>query len=162
IAEIAARQHDLVTAEQLRGVVGLSARGIAKRVERGALCRRHRGVYSLGHADLAREGLWMAGVLGAGGGSGLSHHSAAELHGITRFRSPLIAVFSPRERALDGVKVHRYRRLDPRDATDHRGIPATTVHRTLVDLTDVLTATQLANVIHEAAFHGRFVELATR
>ena len=42
------------------------------------------------------------------------------------------------------------------------GIPVTTVPRTLVDLSDVLTAHQLANVIHEAAFRKLFDERAVR
>ena len=58
--------------------------------------------------------------------------------------------------------MHRVRTLDPRDVTSHNGIPVTTVHRTLVDLADLLTPYQLANVIHEAAYRGRFVEAAVR
>ena len=42
------------------------------------------------------------------------------------------------------------------------GIPVTTVPRTLVDLTDVMDAEDLANVIHEAAFQRLFSEAATR
>jgi hypothetical protein len=42
------------------------------------------------------------------------------------------------------------------------GIPVTTVARTLVDLTDVLSAHQLAYVIHEAAFRKRFDAAAVR
>jgi hypothetical protein len=38
----------------------------------------------------------------------------------------------------------------------------TTVARTLVDLSDVLSAHQLANVIHEAAFRNLFDERAVR
>ena len=38
----------------------------------------------------------------------------------------------------------------------------TTVPRTLVDLADVLTPEQLANVIHEADFHNRFSPARTR
>ena len=49
-----------------------------------------------------------------------------------------------------------YRRLDPADVTVHKGIPVTTVARTLVDLTDVFDAHQLANVIHEAAYRKLF------
>jgi hypothetical protein len=60
------------------------------------------------------------------------------------------------------VHVPTCRNLDPRDLTIHRGIPVTTMARTLVDLTDVLTEHQLANVIHEAAFRNRFSERATR
>jgi very-short-patch-repair endonuclease len=42
------------------------------------------------------------------------------------------------------------------------GIPVTTIPRTLVDLTDVMDAEDLANVIHEAAFLKLFSEPATR
>jgi hypothetical protein len=101
-------------------------------------------------------------VLAAGPGAVLSHASAAELHGIARYRAHLIAVLSPRKRSLIGVRVHRYRSLDPRDVTTHKGIPVTTIHRLFVDLADELTAQELANLMHEAAFRGRFSELAIR
>ena len=58
------------------------------------------------------------------------------------------------------MHVRAYRRLDRRDVTVRDGIPVTTVPRTLVDLSDVLTAHQLANVIHEAAFRKLFDERA--
>jgi hypothetical protein len=48
------------------------------------------------------------------------------------------------------------------DVTEQRGIPVTTMARTLVDLTDCLTKWELASVIHEAAFRGRYVPLATQ
>jgi len=60
------------------------------------------------------------------------------------------------------VHVHTYRRLHPRDVTERDGIPVTSVARTLVDLTDLLDAGELANLIHEAAFRGSFSALATR
>jgi hypothetical protein len=62
----------------------------------------------------------------------------------------------PSWRTIRGVEVHRCARLDPGDVTVHRGIPVTTVERTLVDLTDTLIAEELTNVIHEAAFRRRF------
>ena len=52
--------------------------------------------------------------------------------------------------------------LSPRDITTCRGIPVTKFARMLIDLTDVQRADELANVIHEGAFHGMFSELATR
>ena len=60
------------------------------------------------------------------------------------------------------MKVRTYQRLDPRDVTVHRGIPVTTVARTFVDLTDMLDADELTNVIKEAAFRQRFDLAATR
>jgi hypothetical protein len=159
---IATHQWDLVTAEQLLAC-GLTDGAITRRVARGVLHRRHRGVYSLGPAPLSREARWMAAALAAGHGSPLSHESAAELHALTRHRPFLVSVTSTRKRRLGGVRVHTVRRqLDPRDLTTHQGIPVTTVHRTLVDHSDLLIPHELTALIHEAAFRGRFVEAAVR
>jgi very-short-patch-repair endonuclease len=161
IEAVAAGQKDLITQAQLLAA-GLTSRGIRKRVERGTLHRRHRGVYSLGPAPLSREAQFLAAVLAAGPGSALCRACAAELHGTTRHRAPLIAVLSPRNRSIEGVRVHRYRSLDPRDVTTHKGIPVTTIHRTFVDLADETTPQELAAHLHEAAFLGRLVEPAIR
>jgi hypothetical protein len=158
---LAASQKDLLTHDQLLAA-GLTRQAIAKRVASGTLHRRHRGVYSLGPAPLSREAEFLAAVLAAGPGAVLSHASAAELHGTTRHRAPLIAVLSPRKRSLEGVRVHRYRTLDPRDVTTCHGIPVTTIHRTFVDLADENTPQELAAYMHEAAFRGRLVEPAIR
>jgi hypothetical protein len=106
----------------------------------------------------------MAAVLAAGEGAALSHLRAALLWQIWRRRAPgpIDVVTSRRKRGQRGVNIHFCRHLDPRDVTTHRGIPVTTVPRTLIDLTDSLTAHQLANVIHEAAFRKRFDASATR
>ena len=60
------------------------------------------------------------------------------------------------------MRLHRTRALHPRDITSHKGIPVTSIPRLCVDLSDVLTPHELANVIHEAEFKGRFSLLATR
>jgi hypothetical protein len=161
IARIAARQRGLITFLQLVAI-GLSRAAITQRVRGGRLHRIHRGVYAVGHSHLSREGRWMAAVLAAGEGFGLSHVSAAVHLNAWRRACKGIDVIGPRRRTLRGVRVHACRNLDPRDVTIHRGIPVTTMARTLVDLTDVLTEHQLANVIHEAAFRNRFSERATR
>jgi very-short-patch-repair endonuclease len=160
LAAFARRQHGLVTGAQL-AQAGLGYAAVSKRVANGRLHRRHRGVYAVGHPRLSQEGLWMAAVLGAGEGAVLSHLSAAVLWKIWRRRVQGIDVVAARERRLMGVRVHRARRLDPRDATVRDGIPVTTVARTQVDLTDVLTPEQLANVIHEAAFRNLYDARAT-
>ena len=99
----------------------------------------------------------MAAVLACGEGAVLSHLSAAVLWKSWLRRTVGIDVVAPgQRRSRPGINLRRARHLDPRDITKFNGIPVTTVPRTLVDLTDVLTAEQLANVIHEAAFHNRF------
>lgn len=161
IAAIAARQHALITIVQLLAL-GVSEAAISRAVARGALHRRYRGVYVVGQPKLSPEGEWLAAALAAGPGAALSHRSAGKLHGISRFHASRIAVVTVHQRRPQGVEVHRVRSLDPRDVTTHKGVPVTTVHRTLVDLADDLTPHQLANVIHEAAYRGRFVEAAVR
>lgn len=162
LAALAARQHGVARLGQLTAA-GLHRAGITKRVTRGVLHRRYRGVYAIGHAALSREVAWLAAVFACGEGAALSHRSAAELHGLTRTRAPLVAVVVPRQRrAPAGIRTHRVRRLDPRDVTTHKHIPVTTVHRMFVDLSDVHTPHELTAIIKEAAFQGRFVEPAVR
>jgi hypothetical protein len=147
---------------QLREL-GLGDRAVSKRVAAGRLHRVHRGVYAVGHRALSQEGRWMAAVLMAGEGAALSHLSAALLWRVWRGRATWIDVVAPHaRRSRDGVRIHECRRLDPRDITTWRGIPVTTVARTLVDLTDEFNEHQLANVVHEAAFRKRFDLAATR
>ena len=161
LAALAARQHGVVGLAQLTAA-GLTRPAITKRVARGVLHRRYRGVYSIGHAALSREGEWMAAVLACAAGTVLSHMSAAELHKLTRRFASLIAVVSPRSRTLPGVRVHTARHLDPRDVTIERGIPVTTIHRVFVDLSDELTPHELVALFREARFLGRFVAPAIR
>lgn len=158
VAAIAGGQHGLITVRQLLGA-GLDRSAVAKRVHGGRLHRIGRAVYAVGHASLSQEGRWLAAVLEAGEGAALSHLAAAKLWEIWRRRSTRIDVVGPCRSRLPYV--HGARRLDARAVTRHKGIPVTTVARTLVDLIDVLTAEQPANVIHEAAFKQRFSERAT-
>jgi hypothetical protein len=105
----------------------------------------------------------MAAVLAAGDGAVLSHLAAAAHWRIWRRAIDGIDVLVPgNRRARKGFRLHRVNNLDPRDTTVHQGVPITTPARTLVDLAQVLTTHQLANVIHEAAFRSRFDENRTR
>jgi hypothetical protein len=161
LAELAERQHGVVTAAQL-AEHGLGRPGVGRRVETGTLHRVHRGVYAVGHAKLSERGRYMAAVLAAGEGAVLASLSAAALWKAWRRPVHTIHVLAPTRRTSQpGFRVRATRHLDPRDFTVLDGIPVTTVARTLVDLTDVLSAPQLANVIHEAAYHERFDRMAT-
>ena len=95
--------------------------------------------------------------------SGVGYFASIEVWNVSRWPpSRVIDVVSLSQRRPAGVRVHTARHLDARDLTKHRHIPVTTIERTLVDLTDVLTPHQLAFVIHEAAFRGLFDLAATR
>jgi hypothetical protein len=158
LAAIAARQHGVVGIAQLLEL-GLGRSSVSRRVASGRLHPVHRGVYAVGHRRLSQDGYWMAAVLAAGRGAALSHLSAAMLWRIWRRGAGHIDVTGPRRRRSQRehreLRVHHARRRHPHDVTAFHDIPVTTVARTLVDLTDVLDAHQLANAIHEAAFRRR-------
>ena len=136
---------------------------ITKRAARGYLHRVYPGVYAIGHTALSSEGRLLAAVFAAGDGAVLSHLSAAALWELWRWKVAVIDVIAPRkQRARNEFRVHWCRNLHPRDVTEHKGIPVTSVARTLVDLSDGLTKWELASVIHEAAFRGRYSGPATR
>jgi predicted transcriptional regulator of viral defense system len=159
---VAGRQHGVITSTQLHAA-GLDDSAISKRVRTGRLHSLYRGVYAVGHGRLSQEGRWLAAVLAAGDGAVLSHLAAAVHWKIWRRRWDGIDVIVPgQRRARAGITIHRCRHLHGQDTTTHQGIPITTPARTLVDLAGTLTAHQLANVIHEAAFRNRFDENKTR
>ncbi len=162
IAAVSGRQFGLITTAQL-ALAGLTSGAIAQRVRSGRLHPLYRGVYAVGHNRLSQEAKYMAAVLAAGEGAALGHEAGAHHWAIWRRKPSQIDVITPgQRRPRAGIRIHRCRALDPRDVTRYRGIPITTVARTLVDLAATLTAAQLANVIHEAAFRNRFDETATR
>jgi len=163
IAAIARRQHGLVTARQL-DAIGVSTASIVRRVRARRLHRVHRGIYAVGHSAMTQEMRWMAATLAVGEGAALSHAAAAALHGILRGPTPsqIDIVVGRRHHGIPRIHVHQSRFLEPWDITLRRGVPVTSVPRTLLDLGDVLDPYQLAHVIHEAAFRRKLNEKAVR
>jgi very-short-patch-repair endonuclease len=150
---VAERQHGVIKSSQLN----MSSATIANWVRAGRLHPLYRGVFAYGHRALSREGNWIAAVLAAGDGAALGGLSSALLHEITRWREREIEVIVPKQRrAQAGFRLRTCRNLDPRDLTVVKGIAVTTVARTLVDLTEVMEADELAFAIHEAVYRNRF------
>lgn len=150
IGELAARQHGVVSRRQLLDA-GITDGSMERRLASGHLIRVHRGVYAVGHAQLRREGRWLAAVLAAGPGAALSHRSAAAL----LRESDALDVTTSRRVAVRGVVVHRTTVLEARDVTTRRGVPVTNLDRTLVDLAGTLTAERLGKLLREADRAGR-------
>src|SRR5579875_1068767 len=117
---------------------GLSAGAIAAKVKFGRWQQIHRGVYATftGPVDRAAQ-LWAA-VLYAGKGAQLSHETAAELHGLTDRRAPLVHVTIPSSRRVarvPGLMIHYSARAD--HARFPRGtLPCTFLEDTILDLAD--------------------------
>jgi very-short-patch-repair endonuclease len=136
VASIAARQHGVVSAAQLRGA-GIGHRSISRRVQAGRLHRLHRGVYAVGHSRLTFEGRCMAGVLALGEGSAVSHRSAAALWGMLPPHGGPIELTLPRDSGRErrnGLRIHRSSSLIAGFVSRRNGIPVTKPRRTLRDL----------------------------
>jgi hypothetical protein len=146
LARIASRQHGVVTRGQLLAA-GITVAEVRRKMDTGALIRVHRGVYRVGHRAHSVEATFLAAVWACGDDAALSRRAAGHTWGLLKGAAPRPEVTAPTERRVEGVITHRARNVE---ATTHRGIPITTVPRTLVDLAAVLSLDALARACHEA------------
>ncbi|MEA2403839.1 MAG: hypothetical protein QOE08_486 [Thermoleophilaceae bacterium] len=149
LARIAGSQHGVVTRAQLLSA-GISRREIAQRVEIGSLLREHRAVYRVGHRAQSLDSRYMSAVLACGDGALLCGRAAGHLLGLLKGAPPAPEVLTPTERRVKGVTTHRARANGGNNGRRVRGIPVTTVPRTLVDLASALSVDALARACHEA------------
>ena len=148
IAELAARQYGVVTRAQL-AAAGFGRGAIEHRLAVGRLHLIHRGVYSVGHPRLTREGTWLAGVLAAGKGAVLSHRSAAALWQLLLPSPTAVEVTVPISRSPGpGIMAHESP-LAADEIAERKGIPVTTVPRTLLDLVTVAPRSLVARAFRE-------------
>jgi predicted transcriptional regulator of viral defense system len=152
IATLANAQHGVVARAQLLER-GLTTRQIERRVGARRLFRLYYGVYAVGHRRLTVEGSWMAAVLACGPGAVLSHITAAIAWDLRRLASGLIHVTVPttagRERRA-GIRLHRSATLTTQDVTEIRGVPVTSVARTIIDLSRTLKGRALEQIVDRA------------
>jgi len=118
------------------------------------LLREHRGVYRVGHRAPSVEARYLAAVLACGENARLSGRAAAHLYGLLKGPSPAPEVSTTLKRRVGGVTVRRVR-IDAPDRATYRGIPLTTVARTLTDLAADLPLDDLARACHEAGVRYR-------
>jgi very-short-patch-repair endonuclease len=153
LGRIARKQHGVVTRKQLLDA-GVSKEEIRRRIQKGTLLVIHRGVYRVGHKAPSIEARYLAAVLACGDGAVLSGEAAGWLWGLVKGTAPPPEVTSPKDRRIAGVRTKRARRGEI-SGTKWRGIPITTVPRTLVDLSSLLQLEDLARACHEAGvLHG--------
>lgn len=150
LAELATRQHGVVSIRQLRTRLGYSEAGVHEAVVAGRLHRLGHGVYAVGHTELSRHGECLAAVLAVGPGSLLSYWSAGWLWGlIGTYRKPFhVTATGPRRlRARPPVRVHRARNLVGDDRRLEEGIPVTSPARTYLDLAEVARPSRLPKLL---------------
>jgi len=135
LADLAERQHGIVSIRQLTGPLGYSQTGVHRDVSAGRLHRLYRGVFAVGHTNLSLQGQCLAAVLACGPDALLSHVSAAWLWDLTK-TSPLPASVSTplHRRRRPGIRVHEARSLAAEDRALREVIPVTSLPRTLLDV----------------------------
>jgi very-short-patch-repair endonuclease len=147
IAKLARRTHGVVTRAGLLAA-GITLAQIRVRIARGSLIRVHPGVYRVGHVAPSVEATYMAAVLACGPGALLMGAAAAYLYGLLKGDPPAPVVMTRTERDIEGIETHRTRSKDR--GTTWRGIPLTTVPRTLMDLARSMPEKELAVACHHA------------
>jgi very-short-patch-repair endonuclease len=147
IAKLARRAHGVVTRAGLLAA-GVTLAQIRVRIARGSLIRVYPGVYRVGHVAPSVEATYTAAVLACGPGALLMGAAAAYLYGLLKGDPPPPVVKTRTERDVEGLETHRTRSEDR--GTTWRGIPITTVPRTLMDLAASMTEKELAVACHHA------------
>jgi hypothetical protein len=114
-------------------MLGFGESAVSKAARRGRIHRIHRGVYAVGHRQLSWEGHCLAAVL-AHEPAIASHTSAAWLWELLDSRPTSYELSAAhRRRSTPGIRFHAGL-LKKVDIAERRGIPVTSVPRTLLDL----------------------------
>src|SRR5690349_2264532 len=157
LANLADRQHGVVSIRQLTGPLGYSRGEVYRAANAGRLHRIYPGVYAVGYARLSIHGRCLAAVLACGPDALLSHVSAAWLWGLTK-TSPLPAsVSTPHHRKRrPSIRLHEARSLGPDDRALREGIPVTSLARTLLDLAATVHFDWLEKMVERSEELGLF------
>jgi very-short-patch-repair endonuclease len=146
---LASRSHGVVTRRDLLDA-GVTRAELEHRLGTGALLREHPGVFRVGHRAFSVKARYLAAVRACGEGAVLSGRAAAHLYGLVRGQAPWPEVIARYRRRVKGVKTRQARRIDDRHVSSWRGIPITSVARTLTDLASQVGPDELGRACHEA------------
>lgn len=150
-ADLANRQHGVVSIRQLIGPLGYSRDAVTRATESGRLHRLYRGVYAVGYSRISRHGECLAAVLACGRGALLSHQSAAWLWGIsTRGPHPIEVTTANWRRPRPPLRLHQSRVLLGEDRTVREGLPVTSLPRTLLDNAAAVSPSLLRRFLERA------------
>jgi hypothetical protein len=151
LAELAERQHGVVSIRQLETKLGYSRWGVQREVTAGRLHRLHRGVYAVGHRLLTDYGRCLAAVLACGPEALLSHRSAAWLLGLWRQGPFPLHVTGPQPRKPHlPIRLHRSAILTGADRAVEQNIPVTALPRTLLDCAAELRLPRLQRMLERS------------
>jgi len=150
--EIAERQFGLIEREQALNA-DMSPAAIARRLANGRWRLELPRVYRLAGAPKSWEQSLKAATLWGGERCVASHEAAAALHGLSSVRARQVHVQLAKQLRHPGVITHRTR-FAGQYATSVRGIPTTSVTRTLIDLAGTTPKKTLEKALDEALRQG--------
>lgn len=148
LAVMAARQHGLFTTAQALDA-GFSEWAIRRNMRTGAWNRVRHRVLALGGSPVTWEQSVLAAVLAAGAHAVASHDTAAELWELPDLGTRDIEVSTDRPSWVrqPGARSHRTSTFLREEHTIRRGIPVTTVARTVVDVSGRHSVPQLGAAV---------------
>jgi very-short-patch-repair endonuclease len=151
VLERAAKQHGLVTRDQAREA-GLTNHQIDGRLRSGRWTAPRRGLVQVMGAPLTEDQAVMAVCLLAGPSAVASHLTAARLWRLRLPDPEQMEVTTPPGRRVraEGVRQHRTPFLARAEVHRLRGIPVTTVARSLVDCSGRVRADELGRIVDDA------------
>jgi hypothetical protein len=151
LAALARSQYGLVSTEQARRHLSIDQIRYRRRV--GRLQGVHPNVLRIAGAPESWEASAMAAVLAAGRRTVVSFRAAAYLWMLAGpWVTPVVEVTTPTRRRvrMSGVVVHDSWILDDIHVDRHRGIPVTSVARTLCDLTACCSPNEVGRALDDA------------
>ncbi|HEX3609608.1 MAG TPA: type IV toxin-antitoxin system AbiEi family antitoxin domain-containing protein [Solirubrobacterales bacterium] len=155
MAAIAERQHGVISRDQLLAL-GLSEAAVRHATVTGRLHPIFRGAYGVGHAGIGNSGRMLAAVLACGGGSVVSHGTAAVLLGLWDRQPRLVDVIAPVQagRKIPGILRRHVPPPRPCEAWMHDAVPCTNPSRTIVDVAGIAGEARLRRTVEQAAIHS--------
>jgi hypothetical protein len=137
--------------------LGFTYREVRRRMERGFLHPKHRGVYAVGHPKLTVKGELRAALMACGDTAFISGRTAAAERGLramnlNAIEITVVATSTPRH---PGLIVHRTSKPPHRsEVKDYYGLRVASVPRILVDQSARETPQELLRLITEAVRKG--------
>ena len=134
-AQLFLHQHGVISRAQALEV-GFTPSGIGRRTANGTWICVYPGTYRLASFPTSIEQPFVAARFALGARTAASHRGAAFLLDLDGVDTPMIevSVEGTARSPLEGVIVHRVKKLPECDITNIRGIPTTNAGRTLIDL----------------------------
>jgi very-short-patch-repair endonuclease/predicted transcriptional regulator of viral defense system len=156
IGEIAARQDNVITSDQL-AALALGRGAIAHRLAIGRWQRLHNGVYLIGSAPATAMARARAAIYACGEGAVLSHHTAAALHDLIPADEAAevhVTVAGRNPGTRDGLIVHRVAELPRHERAIRHGLPVTSPARTVCDIAATAGPREIERILAEGRFRG--------